>query len=661
MKLLRPSLRIKIILSFLFVIIFGGLISLTIGWRLVKNTLITQAQAKVKHDLATAWLVFNGKLDDIKDIVSMTSSRESLHQAVQSKNTEAIKNILEKVRQEYKLDILTLCDNEGKVILRARNPEVSGDNQSSDEFIRRALKGEIVAFPQIISREELLKEGEQLAERAYMEFITTPKAAPRTEQKETSGMLLKAAAPLHSYEGEILGVLYGAVLLNRNYEIVDQVKEIVYKGEKYKDREIGTVTIFQNDLRISTNVRNKDGSRALGTRISKEVEMAVLKEGRSWTDRAFVVNDWYITAYEPIRDINNEIIGILYVGMLEKPYIDNTNRLMFTFTIMASLCVVLLLVILNFFTTRIIKPLHKMVAATKSIASGDLSHKVEINSSDELGYLAESFNSMIDNLKEANLKLLEWGKTLEKKVEERTKELTAMQAHLVQSEKLASLGKLAAGIAHEINNPLGGILIYSHLLLEDTDKKSPNYENLRKIVKETSRCKDIVKGLLEFARPKEPEMSSVDINEVVEKSLSIVERQVLFQNIEIKKNYDANLPRTVADGSQLQQVFTNIIINAAEAMDGKGTLTITTKLDNEGKNICISFTDTGHGMSEEDKKRIFEPFFTTKEVGKGTGLGLSISYGIIQKHAGKIDVESEPGKGSTFAVSIPVKLEDSNE
>ncbi len=442
---------------------------------------------------------------------------------------------------------------------------------------------------------------------------------------------------------------------------MDRVKEIVYKGKKYKGREIGTVTIFQKDLRISTNVRNKDETRALGTRVSKEVNTAVLREGKSWIDRAFVVNDWYITAYEPIRNINGKIIGILYVGMLEKPYIDTTNRLMLTFTIMASLCVVLLLIILNFSTSRIIKPLHKMVAATKSIANGDLSHKVEIRSSDELGYLAESFNSMIDNLKEANRKLLEWGKTLEKKVEERTKELTAMQTHLVQSEKLASLGKLAAGIAHEINNPLGGILIYSHLLLEDTKKNSPHYENLRKIVKETSRCKDIVKGLLEFARPKEPEMSSVDINEIVEKSLSIVERQVLFQNIKIKRNYDSNLPRTIADGGQLQQVFTNIIINAAEAMDGKGTLTLTTQLDDDGKNIRISFADTGHGMSEEDKRRIFEPFFTTKEVGKGTGLGLSISYSIIQKHEGKIDVDSEQGKGLTFAVTIPVKLEDNNE
>jgi two-component system NtrC family sensor kinase len=299
--------------------------------------------------------------------------------------------------------------------------------------------------------------------------------------------------------------------------------------------------------------------------------------------------------------------------------------------------------------------------ATHEIAKGDLSHKVEVDSRDEIGYLADSFNQMTADLKTANQKLIEWGKTLEKKVEERTKELREMQAHLIQSEKLASLGKLAAGIAHEINNPLGGILIYSHLLLEDTSRKSPHYENLKKIVKETSRCKDIVKGLLEFARPKEPEVSQIDLNDVVDRSLAIVEKQALFQNIKISKAYMPGLPKIVADGSQLQQVFMNIIINAAEAMDGKGVLSLSTSLDKDGACIEAKISDTGHGINEEDKKRLFEPFFSTKEVGKGTGLGLAISYSIIQIHQGTIDVKSEEGKGSTFTVRLPVKRKNKDD
>ncbi|GAH67729.1 unnamed protein product, partial [marine sediment metagenome] len=267
---------------------------------------------------------------------------------------------------------------------------------------------------------------------------------------EENGMVLKAASPLIDEEGTILGVLYGGILLNQNYEIVDRVKEIVYKGEKYKGIETGTATIFQHDLRISTNVKKANGERAIGTRVSKEVNQTVLKEGKPWIHRAFVVNEWYIAAYEPIKNIDGRIIGILYVGMLEKPYIDLRNNVMIKFTGMAILCVVLLLTILFFITSTIIHPIQGVVFATNKIAQGDLDHKVEINFRDEIGQLAQSFNQMTENLKKANEKLIKWGKTLEKRVEERTKELREMQDYLIQSEKLASLGKMSAGVAHEI-------------------------------------------------------------------------------------------------------------------------------------------------------------------------------------------------------------------
>ena len=661
MKFPALSLRTKLILSFLIVIIIGGLLSLSFGSRLVKDTIIREAQVKVKHDLSAAWMVFNEKLSDIKEVVSLTADREGLHEAIKNNDKDSILRNLNRVREENGLDILNLTDKNGIVAIRTRNPQVIGDDQSQNEIVREALKNGEIAYPQIVPREELLKEGKDLADQAYMEFIDTPKAAPRPENKETSGMMLKAAATIRDENGTTLGILYGGILLNRNYYIVDRVKEIVYKGEQYKGRDKGTATIFQHDLRISTNVPNEAGERAIGTRVSREVNQAVLIEGQPWIDRAFVVNHWYITAYEPINNINNEIIGILYVGMLERPYIDTTSRVMLTFTLMAFLFIIFLLVILYFATSRIINPLQKMVIATQEIAKGDLSHKVEVNSKDEIGYLADSFNQMTADLKMANQKLIEWGKTLEKKVEERTKELREMQEHLIQSEKLASLGKLAAGIAHEINNPLGGILIYSHLLLEDTSKKSPHYENLKKIVKETSRCKDIVRGLLEFARPKEPEMTLININDAVDRSLAIVEGQTIFQNITLDKTYASDLPKIVADESQLQQVFMNIIINAAEAMDGKGKLSLRTSMNTDRTHIEIKISDTGHGIKEEDKKRLFEPFFSTKEVGKGTGLGLAISYSIIQKHQGTIEVESQEGKGSAFIVKLPIMKESKND
>ncbi|MGB8952186.1 MAG: cache domain-containing protein [Candidatus Aminicenantales bacterium] len=660
MKLPHFSLRTKIILSFLVVIVFGGFLTLIVGSRLIRQTLITQAKEKVQHDLASAWMVFNEKLNDTKQIISLTAARESLREAIKTDQKDILLKYLNRVRNEYGLDILNLADSQGRVIVRTRNPGEVGDSQFNDQIIQHSMKGGVFAYPEIVPREELLKEGDDLAQKALIEFIPTLKAAPRPENRETNGLMLKAAASIVDESGQLLGVLYGGILLNRNYEIVDLVKETVFKGIKYKGLETGTATIFQKDLRISTNVKNEKGERAIGTRVSAQVKKAVLDEGKAWIDRAFVVNDWYITAYEPIKNIEDKIIGILYVGMLEKPYLDTANRVMLTFILLASLCVVFLLIILYFSTTRIINPLQRMVVATREITRGELSHKVEIQSHDEIGVLADSFNRMTEHLKVANQELIEWGKTLEKKVEERTKELVEIQSHLIQSEKLASLGKLAAGIAHEINNPLGGILIYSHLLLEETEKNTLHHENLKKIVKETTRCKDIVKGLLEFARPREPAMSLTDVSEVVEKALSIMERQALFQNITIQKKY-SSLPRIIADGSQLQQVFMNIILNAAEAMNGHGTLTIKTHLDKTAEWIFIEFTDTGHGIKEEDKQRLFDPFFTTKEVGKGTGLGLAISFSIIQKHQGTIAAQSQLGKGSTFTVKLPLKRDIPHE
>jgi two-component system NtrC family sensor kinase len=659
MRRLHFSLRTKLILTFVSVIIFGGLVSLFFGQRLVKSVLIGEAQKKVNHDLASAWIIFNARLTEIKDIVGLTAARESLHEVIRQQDRELLAKRLDRVRTMYGLDILTLTDSAGRVLVRSRNPGVVGDDQSQDEIIREALRPDIVASPEIVSRDELLKEGQDLADQAYLEFIPTPKAAPRPEDKETSGLMLKAASAVVDENKTLLGVLYGGILLNRDYEIVDRIKETVFRGEKYKGVETGTATIFQGDLRISTNVTDDQGRRAIGTRLSAEVKNAVLDGGRAWNDRAFVVKDWYITAYDPIKSLQGKIIGILYVGTLEKPYLDTANGVMLTFTLLASLCSVFLLVILYFSTSSIIQPLQRMVVATQAIAKGDLDHRVDVRSRDEIGGLADSFNQMTAKLKTANEELIEWGTTLERKVKERTKELTEMQGHLVQSEKLASIGKLAAGIAHEINNPLGGILIYSHLLLEDTDKDTPEYQSLKKIVKETTRCKDIVKGLLEFARPREPEMAPTYINDVIDKALAIFERQSLFQNIRIEKSY-GRLPRLVADAGQLQQVFTNIIVNAAEAMDGQGTLSITTSLGAGGTILEVAFTDTGHGIREEDLTRLFEPFFTTKEVGKGTGLGLAISYGIVQKHEGKIEVRSQVGRGSTFIVVLPVKAEVSD-
>jgi two-component system NtrC family sensor kinase len=658
-KFMNLPLRQKLILSFLMVISMGGILTLILGTRIEHRTITGLAQAKVRHDLASAWMVYNEMLNDIRDIIATNASQESLQHLIQGEDFETLSVYLQRVRADFDLDILTLTDSRGKVIVRAARPGTTGDDQSGDPLVSLAIRGDVVASTQIISRDELLREGDALAEQAFLEIIPTPKAAPSTQDSVIDGMMLKAAAPLYDRNRTVIGSLHGGVLLNRDYTIVDRIKELVFKGEKYKGTEIGTATIFQHDLRISTNVHREHGERAIGTRVSQEVSQAVLKEGRTWTDRAFVVNDWYLTAYEPIKNIDQEIIGILYVGMLEKPYIDLRNRVMATFAGMAALCVVILLVSLFFITSTFIRPLQVMVEATGTIARGDLSHQVEVTYQDEVGQLAKAFNQMTTELNKANAKLLQWGKTLEKRVDERTQELVTMQNSLIQSAKLASLGKMAAGVAHEINNPLTSILINAHLLMEKTDRDSDTYENLDMIAEETTRCSQIVKGLLEFSRQSPPQKNLVDINDILIHIVNILKNQAVFQNITIQKNLKPDLPAVEVDADKMKQVFWNLMINAAEAMPEGGILRVASRISGSKPRLEICFTDTGTGIPEKHLPKLFDPFFTTKK--GGTGLGLAVIYGIAKQHGGTIEVKSQPGQGSAFTVSLPLSRSHESE
>lgn len=234
------------------------------------------------------------------------------------------------------------------------------------------------------------------------------------------------------------------------------------------------------------------------------------------------------------------------------------------------------------------------------------------------------------------------------------KELQELQAQLIHSEKLASLGRLAAGVAHEINNPLTGVLTFAHLLSKRVPKDNRWKEDLGVIVKEATRCKRIIKGLLDFARQTEPEKVWVDINKIIEKSLSLVENQASFQNIKIVKELAPVLPEIMVDANQIHQVFMNIILNAQEAMPEEGFLTVASDLIDGDQWIEVKFIDTGCGISEENMDKLFDPFFTTKETDKGTGLGLAVSYGIMERHQGTIEVESRLGKGTTFIIKLPV-------
>jgi two-component system NtrC family sensor kinase len=654
------SIRTRLIFSFTLAILLPAMMTCVVGVTLLYKRITGQAQAQVVSDLKAAREIYDHRLSQIKDEARLISSRYYVINALVDRDLERLYQELGELRVKEGLDVLTLTDRRGVVVCRTRNRGAEGDNESADHLVAWVLEHqEPVAATEIVSRAELMKESPELVAQAYMRFTPTPKAKPTSQTEETSGMMLKAAAPVFK-DKELLGVLYCGVLLNRDYEIVDKVKETVFGRQMYKNREVGTATIFQGDLRISTNVMNKDGTRAITTRVSEAVYDAVLLRGQKWIDQAFVVNDWYITAYEPIYNIAGKIIGILYVGILKRPFVDTLWRTLYVFLGIALVGVVIVIVIAVREAKYLSGPLRQMAEASHRIAEGDYSQRIAIHSKDEIGYLAESLNAMTQELEKVHRELQEWGKTLEKKVEERTREIEKIQNQLLQSEKLASIGKLAAGVAHEINNPLTGILTNSSLMLEDVPKDDPRREDLETIVRETMRCREIVKGLLDFARQTKPEKKVMNINKIVEATIALVENQASFQNVRIIRKLDPALPETMVDTDQIRQVCINILINAAESMPRGGELTIESKLETPGqagttgKAILLRFQDTGMGMTQEVLSKIFDPFFTTK--GTGTGLGLAISYGIIERHGGTIAVESNPGKGSTFTVRLPVVM-----
>jgi len=649
----RTSLRARLISSYLVILGAGGIITSAVGSWIVSTTIMRQARLSVDDALATARALYDQQLATLKQAVQLTAAGRTIQEGLAAADRPALLGRLRGLRADSGFDFVGLTDARGRVVLRAIHEQSRGQDISGLAPVRAALQDRAAAATEILTAQQLEDEHPALRERAHLPLIPTPRAKPRPQVEETSGMALLAAAPVHGRRGEILGVLYGGVLLNRNYALVDRVWELLFKGDRFSGQDVGSVTIFQNDIRIATTVKTEAGQRAVGTRISAEVHDAVLGQGQVWRDRAFVVRDWYISGYEPIRNHENQVVGILYAGRLEKAFTSVRDRVILSFLGLATLGFICIIALTYYIIRAITRPIGQMVEATQRIAAGQFDQPVEAGAHGEVALLAESFNTMLKSLRQMKADLEEWGRTLEAKVRQRSEELVALHGRVAQSERLASLGLLAAGVAHEINNPLGGILSLTALALEDMPPEDPNREDLQEVVQQAQRCRDIVRGLLEFSRQARVSMELADLNRILEETLALVSRQAQFFNVQVIKQLDPQLPPVMADKSEFQQVFINVLVNAAQAMEERGTITIVTRGLPEEGSVEVRISDTGHGIPPEKVQRIFDPFFTTKESGHGTGLGLSIAYGIVRRHQGSISVESQVGRGTTFIISLP--------
>lgn len=499
--------------------------------------------------------------------------------------------------------------------------------------------------------------------RAYLELVPTPNAAVTDRTTETRGMVIQSASPLTLGEGKT-AALVGGTLLNGNLVFIDTINDLVYRDASLPEGSKGTATLFLDDVRISTNVRLFEGKRALGTRVSNVVSTAVLGEGKVWLDSAFVVNDWYISAYEPILDSYDNKIGMLYVGFLEAPF---TRDKMITFVGigLAFLAIAGLTVpIFLGWARSIFEPLEYVTQTIRKVEEGDLDARTKIKTgTDEIGRVALLLDQLLDQIQQRDRELRDWNTELNRRVDERTHELRlanlkieATTKQLILSEKLAAIGEITAGVAHEINNPVavmqGNLEVARNLIGPGADVAKTE---LDLIDAQIDRISQIVMKLLQFARPEEY-AGYVECHEparIISDSFPLVQHLLNKANISVTRQ-DETRRLIVMNRTELQQVLVNLIVNALHAMPNGGTLTLGTldKDVEEKAGVAIVVADTGMGMAEDVVTRIFDPFFTTKSR-EGTGLGLSISQMLIARQGGRIFVESVPQQGTTFTVWLP--------
>lgn len=674
-RTVRETLRYKLLVLVLFpiLLIMPIALILAIYW----GTTITYDQLfiKVNTDLSVSNDIFRRIREDYLAKLGRLTESYAFRTALEAGADKSIHQQLSALKNNSNLSYLQLLGTDGRRLHGTDNEEKRHARASPS--LLTALQGQPRVGIEIFSSEDLYHLSPELAAKVSLPLIKTPRARPTNKKSEERGMMIRALYPVKDSRGTTIAVLDGGVLLNDNFTFVDTIRDLVYGKGSLPEGSIGTVTVFLDDVRITTNVPLRPGERALGTRVSDEVRTLVLDHGELWIARAFVVNDWYISSYEPIIDVNGERVGMLYAGFLETPFRNSLWR--------ALAVLILFFVILMLFSSllairgakSIFKPLELMSAVVRATRDGEARRIGKVDSQDEIGELAREFDTMLDLLRERNQQIQHWAGQLEHKVEERTAELQQKnddlhrtihvlretREQLVVAEKLAALGQLTAGVAHEINNPTAVMLGNLDVLVAELGSAAdPVRHEINLVIEQIYRIKEIINNLLQYSKPDEYAgyISRIDVNEVVQHTFSLVRHMRKKEPFDIELELKATRSVEINE-KELQQVLVNLVANGVHALEkDKGLIRMTTS-DWGDKGVMISIQDNGTGMEQDQLSRIFNPFYSTSVQGEGTGLGLSVSYGLIRRYGGNITVESKLGKGSTFFVWLleePVLVND---
>lgn len=618
--------------------------------------------SKVNGDLTIAHQYLARILEYTGEHIIALGQSAQLQELLGKDDRTGLNDYLERNRKALNLDFLYVTGAEGQILASSPVLTTSGIKRNWP-VIESARAGAPKTAVDIFSNEELAEIDPALAERARLELVETPNAVPTDRKAETRGMVVHSATDVVLPHGQT-AVIVGGTLLNQNLVFIDTINDLVYREASLPEGSQGTATLFLDDVRISTNVRLFEGRRALGTRVSSAVRSNVLGEGKVWLDSAFVVNDWYISAYEPIVDSYGNRVGMLYVGFLETPFTYAKYVTLLTIALAFMAITAAIVPIFLRWARAIFTPLERMTGTISKVEAGDLSARTDLPAvNDEIGKVAAHLDKLLGQLQERDRQLREWNDELNKRVDQRTRELQlanrqleATTKQLIVSEKLAAIGEITAGVAHEINNPIavmqGNLDVVRTLM---GDKASLARTEFRLLDEQIHRVSQIVTKLLQFAKPEEyagyVERHAAD--SVISDCLPLVRHLLSKADITVNRK-DGATRMVLMNRTELQQVIVNLVVNAIHAMPDGGVLTLNSRDSeiDEKPGLTIEVADTGVGMMPETLQRIFDPFFTTKRQ-SGTGLGLSISQKLVTRQGGRIWAESQLGSGTMFSIWLP--------
>lgn len=693
------SLRHKLLALVLgpLLLLTGTVIFLTAQWS--TNYTYEQLFTKVNTDLRVTHDVFDRIQSDRQRALTSLANSSAFLAHLENDFPSGVTHLLNRQKQQGGFDFVNLLSNDGDQRITEKgwvNWDINRSPLTESVFSNwvSLAPQDTATGIEIYSRPTWSAQNEALAEKVVLALIDTPRAAPTSKTEEDRAMVIRVLQRVRGNDGVALGVLEGGLLLNRNYAFVDEIRDLVYGPGSLAVGGRGTVTVFLDDVRITTNVPGSEDARALGTRVSVEVRNSVLEQGTTWIDRAFVVDDWYISAYQPIVDVYGDRVGMLYAGFLEAPFRRDLNLgiALIAAVVLAGSLLAAVTAILG--AKSVFKPVESMARVARATAAGEHRRIGDLKVRDEIGELATQFDSMLDTLEENSAQIKANANELEHKVQERTTELKLKNTSLQESitmlheaqqklataERLAAVGQLTAGVAHEINNPTAVILGNMDILIQEMGEHREGVQTeIDLIIEQVYRIRSITDRLLQYSRPNSTARASqldlvglpttettisqyaetspmspavVEVNDLIESSLVLVKQELSEKNITLHTEF-GDIPSVSIDKLELQQVIVNLVLNASQAVRDDGQVIVRTYVGDDSK-LHIEVQDNGAGIATEHLHRLFDPFFTHGKEG-GTGLGLSVSYGIVQRYGGSIEVESVQWEYTKFTILLPTQ------